>query len=164
MSESFAQWSSNQALINAGKYVSPMQYAEMVWNYKDAQLQSEKASHEGWQQQALEDEAALRRELAESQARERELRVALDVIALNRSPGKAWMFAEEIETMALQAVAMPYDDTALKALLAKERKRCRIACENEYVDAIGSGCEEDFAYNNAIDHCVNAISELGDEK
>lgn len=38
-----------------------------------------------------------------------------------------------------------------------ERERCARVCEEERVDAEGSGNREDFAYNNAIGHCIDAI-------
>jgi hypothetical protein len=46
---------------------------------------------------------------------------------------------------------------AWEAATATEREACARACEIEYVDAIGSGCSDDVAYNNALEHAAAAI-------
>ena len=42
-----------------------------------------------------------------------------------------------------------------------EREECAKVCEGEYVDALNTGCSEDFAYNNACDHCAASIRSRG---
>jgi hypothetical protein len=44
-----------------------------------------------------------------------------------------------------------------RAAIQQERERCIAACENERVAADETGAREDFAYNNAIGHCIAAI-------
>lgn len=38
-----------------------------------------------------------------------------------------------------------------------EREECAKVCEKQYVDAIGSGCEEDFAFNTALEKAAAEI-------
>ena len=62
--------------------------------------------------------------------------------------------------LAIEALAIKPDASVLKAHDEALIERCAKACEDEYVDALGSGCDEDFAYNNALDHAAAAIREL----
>lgn len=68
------------------------------------------------------------------------------------------------ELRALEDAALS-DDTALREMLEaarmEEREGCALACTSEYVDALGTGCAEDFAYNNALDHAAEAIRARG---
>lgn len=64
---------------------------------------------------------ALRAQLIESQAREAKLREALNNVAWLRHPSvRSSTLVEKLERTALDALALPHDDSALKERLKAE--------------------------------------------
>lgn len=100
--------------------------------------------------------------LAASQAREAQLREAILQVCCDPEGEPCFVGStgdHDVIRKAL-ALALPHDDTALKARLKAERERCAKVCEGERVDVLNG---EDEAYNMATRHCANAIHNLGDE-
>lgn len=84
----------------------------------------------------------LRADLSASQAREKVLRSALDLLTSNgRIPPTAKAFSK-----ASHAASIPADDTALRAALAQAqeemRERCAKKCEDDMYYEIGGACAE----------------------
>ena len=74
--------------------------------------------------QSLEEGNFGRSKLVEAQAREAKLRAALNNIAWLRHPSeRSSILVEKLERFALDALALPHDDSALKECLAQERER-----------------------------------------
>ena len=63
-------------------------------------------------------------------------------------------------TIAAEFLAIKPDASALRQHDNALIERCAAICRDEYVDALGSGCAEDFAYNNALEHASGAILKL----
>jgi hypothetical protein len=106
--------------------------------------------------------------LAASQAREKVLRDALETMveAIDRPPDSNcschiappcsdcidYAHLREAFEFADEALAQPVDDTALRAVLAKERERCLKACEQIHIRGFRQTAWE----------CCDAIRALGE--
>lgn len=92
-------------------------------------------------------------QLAAAQEREAQLRESLDVI--EKGACLLNMPRIEMQTVARAVLALPHDDTALRARLKAERKRCAATCEQKHINGNWM--------HDTRHECAEAIRNLGDE-